>query len=121
MERLLLYPPRITSRFITVRNSSCRKLIFSQVCVKNSVNSTDVHGQAGVHGQGACMAGGVCVPGGYAWQGACMTGGMQGGGGMHGRGDMHGRGACMAWGMHGRGACVAGETATAADGTHLLW
>ena len=33
-------------------------------------------------------------------------------------GGMHGRGACVERGMHGRGACVAGETATAADGTH---
>ena len=27
-------------------------------------------------------------------------------------------GAYVAGGMHGRGACVAGEMATAADGTH---
>ena len=34
-------------------------------------------------------------------------------------GAVHGRGACMAGGVHGRGcACVAGDTATAADGTH---
>ena len=36
---------------------------------------------------------------------------------------MHGRGACMVGGMrgggvHDRGVCMAGETATAADGTH---
>ena len=46
--------------------------------------------------------------------------------GMHGRGGIRAymAGACVAGGydrggdMHGRGACVAGETATAADGTH---
>ena len=65
--------------------------MFSQACVKNSV-----HGRGG-----ACMAGGVCG------RGACMAGGMPGKGGMHGRG-------CVWQG----GACVAGETATAADGTH---
>ena len=41
-------------------------------------------------------------------------------GGMHGGGHVS-RGACVAGGLGmcgGRGACVAGETATAADGTH---
>ena len=38
-------------------------------------------------------------------------------GGMHGRGCAW-QGACMAGGMHGRGVCVAGEMATAVDGTH---
>ena len=52
---------------ITIRNSSCGKVMFSQVCVKNSVRG-----------------GWLCVAGGHAWQGACMVGGM------------HGRGACMA-------------------------
>ena len=40
-------------------------------------------------------------------------------------GGVHGRGACMVGGVHGRGhewwgwgACMAGETATAAGGTH---
>ena len=56
-------------------------------------------GEGGVHGEG-CMHG----------RGTCMAGGVHGGG-MHGRG-MHGGG------VHGRKACVAGETATAADGTH---
>ena len=55
--------------------------------------------------RGGCQ--GACVAGGHAWQGVC-------GGGMH-RGK-----ACIperhAW--RGGGACVAGETATAADGTH---
>ena len=46
-----------------------------------------------MRGRGACMAGG-----GHAW----WVG-------------VHGRGACVMW----RGVCVAGETATAADGTLL--
>ena len=56
----------------------------------------DTHGEGGVcmvgcvRGQGACMAGAVCMVGG----GACMVG-------------------CVC-----KGACMAGETATAADGTH---
>ena len=33
-------------------------------------------------------------------------------------GGIHGRGMCMIGGMHGRGVCVAGETGTAAGGTH---
>ena len=51
----------------------------------------------GMCGKGACMAGRCAWQVGHAWQGvACMEGG-----------------AGMA-----RGACVAGETATATDGTH---
>ena len=50
----------------------------------------------GVCGRGACMAKGTCMAGqvcckGHAWQGGCV------------------------W----QGACVAGEMATAVDGTHL--
>ena len=142
VERLLFYPTRITSSFITVRNSSCRKVMFPQACVKNSVyrRVCMVRGCAwprGMHGQGACMAGGTCMGnvhgksmlgacmaggmhgGGYVWQGACMAGGHA-----WQRGHVW-QAACMAWGMHGRGACVAGghawwgvcmagETATAA-------
>ena len=62
--------------------------MFSQVCVKNSVG-------------GACMLKGACMAGGVAR-------GVRGEGDMCGRGDMHDR----------EGACVAGETVTAADGTH---
>ena len=59
-----------------------------------------------------------------------MAGGMHGRKGVCGRGHawqggMGGRGACVAGGAwqgggHAwqRGACMAGETATAADGTH---
>ena len=56
---------------ITVRNSSCGKVMFSQASVSLSVDK-----------------------GGHVWQGS------------------------MLGGLHGRGVCVAGETATAADGTH---
>ena len=79
--------------------------MFSEECVKNSVYG----------------GGGVCMAGGIRGGGMCMVGGM------HGRGVwMVGGygwcGACMVWGMHGRGharwgACMAGDTATAADGT----
>ena len=62
-------------------------------------------------GWGGCMYG----------RGACV---VDGNGGMHG-GDMHGRVVCMAeacvvGGGHvwQEGMCMAGETATAADGTH---
>ena len=65
----------------------------------------------GAHGRcvhmagGMCMAGGVhgrgaCVAGGHAWWGDSVVGGQDGGGHM--------------W----QGVCMAGETATAAGGTH---
>ena len=38
--------------------------------------------------------------------------------GVHGRGCAWQGGTCKAGGMHSRGVCVAGETPTAADGTH---
>ena len=50
-----------------------------------------------MRGKGVCMAGGM-----HGRRGACVTEG----------------GVCVAGGMHGRVACVAGETATAAGGTH---
>ena len=85
--------------------------------------------QGGMCGKGACMAGG------HAWWGACVAGGMHVGSNMHGRGEYM-AGACMVGGMCGRGCawqgehawqwgtcmargkCMAGEAATAADGTH---
>ena len=66
-----------------VRNSSCGKVIFSQVCVKNSV------------ARGVCVMGAYMV-GGMLSKGLCMVGGM------------HGTGSCMASGMHGREVCIAG-------------
>ena len=83
---------------ITIRNSSCGKVMFSQACVKNSV-----------HG-GACLARGACVVGGYAWQeghvwrrGMCGREGMCDGGhawhwGYVWQGAVHGWGACVARG-----------------------
>ena len=86
-----------TFPIITVRNSSCGKVTFSQACVKNSVRGGGMHGRGtymagGGHGRGACVAAG-CMAGGGVW---CMTGGH-------------------AW---RGGACVAGEMASAEDGTH---
>ena len=90
--------------------------------------------------QGACIAKeGACMVRGCAWQrGACIVkgvvygiGGRHGKGGYawqghtwHGEGVMCGQEAYIAgehtWlgCMRGQGACVAGETATAVDGTH---
>ena len=59
------------------------------------------------------MAGWVCLWG-HAWLRESMAGVCAWQGGLHG-GGMCGWGV----GMHGKGACVAGERATAAEGTHL--
>ena len=71
--------------------------MFPQACVKNSVRGGrgGICACQGVHGGG--WVGSALVTGGHAWHA-----------GMCGRGNMCGR----------VGACVAGETATAADGTH---
>ena len=60
---------------------------------------------------GVCGKGGVCMAkggmrgeGGHAWQGACVV-----------KGGIHGKGG---WMVKGEGECMAGETATAAGGTH---
>ena len=78
------------------------------------------------------------MTGGHAWWRVCMAGGSMTGGmrdrghachGVHGRGckrgSMHGREGHAWQGVYGRGnawqcgrECVAGETATAADGTY---
>ena len=69
---------------ITVRNSRCGKVMFSQVCVNNSDRG------------GTCVAVGACVAG-----QACMVGGV------HGRGCAW-QGVCMAGGVHGRGCAWQG-------------
>ena len=69
--------------------------MFSQVCVNYSVH------REGCAWQGVCVARGACM----VWEGMCMTGG-----GTAWQGGMHGR-----W---GEGSCMAGEMATAVDGTH---
>ena len=87
---------------ITVPNSSCGKVVFSQVSVillRGGVHGRGMHGR-GVHGRGTCMAGG------HAWQGD-----------KHGRGHAW-QGGHVWWGLCMVGVGVAGETATAADGTH---
>ena len=67
--------------------------VFTPVCQSFMGGKACVAG--GMHGGGTCMVGGVRGRG-HAWQGACVMGGI-------------------AW--QGE-VCVAGETATAADGTH---
>ena len=71
----------------------------------------------GMHGRDPCMVEGMCGGGVHgrrcAWQEGMCIGGVWRGGGVHGRRGMHGRGRGHTW-------CggVAGETATAEDGTH---
>ena len=71
--------------YIYCPQQSWGKVIFSEACVKNSVN------------RGACMARGVHGKE-DVWWGACVAGV----GDMHGRG-MCGRGVCIAGDLHGRG------------------
>ena len=71
--------------------------------------------------QGACVARGTYMAEAHVWQEVwCMAGGMHGK-----RGHAWQKGACMVGGMHGRGhawqgVCMAGEMATAAEGSILL-
>ena len=94
---------------MTVRNSSCRKVMFSQACVKNSVHGGACVVKGGMYGRKharwgtACMAEAMHV-GGHAWQGGGMCGK-----GVCMAGAHVARGVCVAWDMYGRGACVAGE------------
>ena len=60
----------MNQNIVTVRNSRCGKVMFSQACFKNSVN-----------GRG----------GGVAWQGPCVVRGACGG-----AGGMRGTGGCVA-------------------------
>ena len=90
------------------------------VCSRGMCGGGDMHGGGhawwgGMHGrryawQESCIAGGVHGRG-HAWQQAYVAGGMHGGGCAWQRGYM---GGWHAW----QGACMAGEMATAADGTH---
>ena len=76
--------------------------------------------------KGACMVKRTCVIGsmhgrgmqdrghawqGHAWQGAFVVG-------CAGQGACMVVGVCVTGGVHGRGGCMAGEMATAVDGTH---
>ena len=90
---------------IAVRNSSCRKVMFSHLSVCQP---------GGMQGSGVCMVG-TRVAGVHALQrGRCAWRGMCGGG-MHGgwQGGVHGRGTCMAGGHAWQGACVAGRACVA--------
>ena len=104
---------------ITVRNSSCGNVMFSQASVSHSVH-WGVHRSGcawwggGMHGRGHVWQGGIygrggIYGGGHVWRAVCMAGGHMG--------QLACRaGACVVgW---GEGACVVGETVTAADGTH---
>ena len=63
------------------------------------------------HAWQGCALQGVCVPGGHAWWGHAWQGGMLG------RGHAW-QGACMAERVCMARAYLAGEMATAVDGTH---
>ena len=65
-----------------------------------------VHGGGHVWPRGACVVWGDCMAGGMRGR-VCVAGGMCGG-------VWGGRGMCG----RGGGMCMAGETATAVDGTH---
>ena len=94
-------PVTIFGIYFTVRNSSCGKVMFSQVSVILSMGGCGKGGHAWQ--RGVCVAkGDMHGKGGHVWQrgacgvkGACLAGGMCGEGGVHGGG-----GACMA------GACA---------------
>ena len=60
---------------ITVRISSCGKVMFSQASVILSNGGGGNAWQEGVCGRGACVAGAVHGGGAHAWQGACVAGG----------------------------------------------
>ena len=81
---------RTRGYFITVRNSSYGKVMFSQVCVKNSD-----------HRAPACLGRGLHGSGGGAFMGHTRQGGMHDRG-CAWQGDVCGWGGCVG------GACVAG-------------
>ena len=70
-----IWPPKVPSTFITVRKRSCKKVMFSQACVKNSVHSGGCTPSLGRHPlpwgvsalgsicPGRCLPGAVSVPG----------------------------------------------------------
>ena len=88
---------------IIARNGSCRKVMFSQVCVKNSVH------RGGIYPRGVCL-GRVCPdPSGSASRrGVCIQGGLPGG--LH-PGGLHPRGVCIQRGLP-RGAVHLVESAS---------
>ena len=79
---------------ITVRNSSCGKVMFLHPSVilftevghawqkrgvwQGACMARGMHGKGDVCGRGACEVGGVCSRG-HAWQGTCVAGGVHGG------------------------------------------
>ena len=81
---------------VTVRNSSCGKVLFSQVSVCSQGGCIPVRAcmcvSHHVRGRGCLPEGGVCL--GDIWPGGCLPGGV-----------------CLV-------GCTPPETASAADGTH---
>ena len=90
---------------LTVCNTSCRKVMLSQACVKDSVQGGHVWQEQHAW-QVACVVVGRARQRGMCGRGACMVGGM------HGRGCAW-WGACMAGGVCGRGAFVVGAACMA--------
>ena len=81
-------------------NSSCGKVMFSQACVKNSVQRGVCMAGVCVHAWGACVArGGACMAGGCSWWGGHV---WQGGHAWWGWGGVHSRGHAWQGDMHGR-------------------
>ena len=94
---------------VTVRNSSCRNVMFSQVSVILSTGGHAWWREACMAKGGTCMVKGACMAKGghawqrgghawwrrgmhgreFAWQGACVAGGCAWQGGMCGRRDGH--------------------------------
>ena len=65
--------------FVTVRNASCGKVMFSQACVSRILATRGVHGKGGACvARGSCGAKGACVAKGgnacMAGEGECMAG-----------------------------------------------
>ena len=83
--------------YIYCPQQSWGKVIFSEACVKNSVNRGACMAR-GVHGKEGVWWGHVWQGWGHAWWGHVWQGGV------HRRGlAWQGRVACVAGGMHGRG------------------
>ena len=73
-ERTFTKQPNFLFRFVTARNSSCGKVMFSQACVIPSVHRVGVGGYPSMQWDGGVCPGGVC-PGGVSVQGVFLPGG----------------------------------------------
>ena len=112
ISRSLLWDKFLIMCVITVCNSSCGKVMFSQASVILSTRGVSmVKGGmgGGMHSEGMHS-------GGVQGRGCVWPGGMHGGGVSMAGAYM--AGVCAWWGCAWKGACMAEEMATAADGTH---